>query len=148
MTGNCVGHGELVEEAVRVGCLEWNDTADEFLNLNMVASKIHEKHFQGSSGWWKSYAGIDPGLMPAIARWYTGAEELERKIFEAQEKDRQIHFEAEHLRRRNARSPCHASGRPTTEVVNSSHQVPDTFATRAQRIWHPDSGALISNVTM
>ncbi|KAL0565375.1 hypothetical protein V5O48_016648 [Marasmius crinis-equi] len=100
-TQNCsVGHGELVDAEV-VDCCEWSVIADNYLNLNIAASKIHEKHLQESI-WWK-YVGINPELMPEIARWYEDSEVLKRKILKAQVKDKQNRFEAERYRRQSAR---------------------------------------------
>ncbi|KAL0568218.1 hypothetical protein V5O48_013768 [Marasmius crinis-equi] len=163
-TENRVGPGELVEEAWQITCFEWNDIAVEYLNLKVAASKIRERHLDESSKWWK-YTGIDPGLMPAIARWYAEAEELKRRILKAQEKDRQDRFEVElSYRRRHATTPYTAGSsyasayespfrNQTLHVVNNSievvnsRQAPNNAATRARRTWHLNDGAA-SNVTM
>ncbi|KAJ8095986.1 hypothetical protein PM082_015207 [Marasmius tenuissimus] len=83
---------------------EWSKTEDEYLDVNIVASKILEKHHHIGSVWWK-YVGINPGLMPEIARWYDRSEELKRKILQLHERDRQSRFEAERYRRQAIRQP-------------------------------------------
>ncbi|KAL0563674.1 hypothetical protein V5O48_018392 [Marasmius crinis-equi] len=161
-TENYVGPGELVEEAVASS--EWKEIAIDYVHLKLAASKIRERHLEESWTWWK-YTGIDPGLMPAIARWYAEAEELKRRILKAQEKDRQDRFEAELIYRcRHATTPYiagssyasayespfrnqtfHATNN-SIEVVHS-RQPPNNSATRARRAWHLNDGAT-PNVTM
>ncbi|KAL0568220.1 hypothetical protein V5O48_013770 [Marasmius crinis-equi] len=82
---------------------EWDRIADDYLDMRITATKINEKHLQVSSKWSK-YVGFNPGLMPAITRWYTESEELKRRIFKAQERNKQYNFELEQYRRWDARS--------------------------------------------
>ncbi|KAL0562860.1 hypothetical protein V5O48_019218, partial [Marasmius crinis-equi] len=142
---------------------QWDGIADDFLGLEIAASKIREQHLQESLRWWE-FVGINPGLMSVIARWYTESEGLKRRILKAQERDNQNRFEAERYRRRNARSwhslpaSLYASAHEnpfryqtadgvysSSEGVNS-RQVPNNVAARARRTYPNDGGTL--NATM
>ncbi|KAL0568221.1 hypothetical protein V5O48_013771 [Marasmius crinis-equi] len=135
-----------------VDCCEWNAIADDCLDLNIAASKIYERHLQESI-WWK-YVGINPGLMPDIARWYTESEVLKRRLLKAQVKDKQNRFEAERYRRQSTqRTSAHF---PTYEspfryqrdsaaynsfVELSSALAPANLTARARRGYLASNGA-------
>ncbi|KAG7091502.1 hypothetical protein E1B28_010532 [Marasmius oreades] len=79
---------------------EWYGIANDYLSLNIEASRIREKGLQLSL--WNTYVGFHPKLMFDIARCYTKYEELRRRILTARERDLQSHFGAEQYRRRLA----------------------------------------------
>ncbi|KAL0571355.1 hypothetical protein V5O48_010607 [Marasmius crinis-equi] len=96
-------HRDVKKDFEEIVDREWEEIADDCLNMSIAASEINEKHLQGSSKWSK-YVGINPGLMPAIAHWYAESEELKGRILKAQERNKRNNFELELYRRRNARS--------------------------------------------
>ncbi|KAG7091503.1 hypothetical protein E1B28_010532 [Marasmius oreades] len=57
---------------------EWYGIANDYLSLNIEASRIREKGLQLSL--WNTYVGFHPKLMFDIARCYTKYEELRRRI--------------------------------------------------------------------
>ncbi|KAF9258350.1 hypothetical protein L218DRAFT_964510 [Marasmius fiardii PR-910] len=57
---------------------EWNAIANDFLTLEIEASQIREKSFQGSP--WKTYLGFHPQLMSDIVQCYSKYEELKSRI--------------------------------------------------------------------
>ncbi|KAL0063200.1 hypothetical protein AAF712_009898 [Marasmius tenuissimus] len=97
---------------------EWNRIEDDYLDLNIAASKILEKHLQESI-WW-TYAGFNLELMPEIARWYDQSEELTRRILQAHERDKRSRFEAERNRRQAIRQP-------STLHISSAYESPYRF---------------------
>ncbi|KAF9258354.1 hypothetical protein L218DRAFT_735026 [Marasmius fiardii PR-910] len=57
---------------------EWNAIANDFLNLEIEASQICEKSFQGSP--YKTYLGFHPQLLSDIVQCYSKYEELKSRI--------------------------------------------------------------------
>ncbi|KAL0571353.1 hypothetical protein V5O48_010605 [Marasmius crinis-equi] len=137
-----------------VDCCEWRAIADDYLDLKIAAIKIHERHLQDSLIWW-NYVGINPELMPDIARWYTNSEGLKRRIIKAQERDKLNRLEAERGRRQSARrTSAHSYNVPvygspfryqSDNVTYGSFE--DLSSTRAQVTLTPRArrGYVISN---